>query len=248
MSESSWPYRFLNIVSTFPRRSWAKAHRARESVQSKLGLIALLVLAVVVAAGVWSLVQFWDWLQTGEVGRETGSTTVRNIGLLVAGLVALPLALWRSIVAQRQADAAQRQAVTAHQDLLNERYQRGAEMLGSAVLAVRLGGIYALQRLAKEHPGEYHVQIMRLLCAFVRNPTVDGNGQVSLTDHNTGEGTETDDGSRVRLRQDVEGAMEAIASRSKEGISLERDAKFILDLSGAELRGLNLMNFENVDF
>ena len=46
-------------------------------------------------------------------------------------------------------------------------------MLGSEVLSVRLGGIYALQRLAEEEPKQYHVQIMRLFCAFVRNPTKD---------------------------------------------------------------------------
>ena len=46
-------------------------------------------------------------------------------------------------------------------------------MLGSGVLSVRLGGIYALERLAKEHPEEYHIQIMELLCSFVRHPTRD---------------------------------------------------------------------------
>ena len=51
------------------------------------------------------------------------------------------LAVWRSIVAERQAD-------TAQQSLLNERYQKGAEMLGNEVLSVRMGGIYALGRLA----------------------------------------------------------------------------------------------------
>ena len=40
-------------------------------------------------------------------------------------------------------------------------------------LAVRLGGIYALQSLAEEHSEQYHAQIMRLFCAFVRHPTKD---------------------------------------------------------------------------
>ena len=44
-------------------------------------------------------------------------------------------------------------------------------MLGSEQLSVRLGGIYALARLAREDPGDYHTQIMSLLCAFIRNPT-----------------------------------------------------------------------------
>ena len=44
-------------------------------------------------------------------------------------------------------------------------------MLGNDVLSVRLMGgirIIALQRLAEEHPEQYHVQIMRLFCALAR--------------------------------------------------------------------------------
>ena len=128
-------------------------------LENCLGPITVVVIAVVVTLSI----VFWDWLSFGE----SGSPTIRNVGLVLAALVALPLAVWRSKVAERQASAAQRQADTAQQNLLNERYQRGAEMLGSDVLAVRLGGIYALQRLAQEHPKQYHIQIMRLFYSFV---------------------------------------------------------------------------------
>ena len=47
-------------------------------------------------------------------------------------------------------------------------------MLGNDVLSVRLGGIYALEHLAREHPDQYHLQIVKLLCAFVRNPPREG--------------------------------------------------------------------------
>ena len=91
-----------------------------------------------ILAGIFAQ-DFQDWLVGTEDSRETGSVTIRNLGLVIAGLVALYLAIWRGLVAQRQADAAQ-------QSLRNERYQKGAEMLGSNVLSVRLGGIFALQR------------------------------------------------------------------------------------------------------
>ena len=77
---------------------------------------------------------------------------MRNIALVAAGLVALPLAILRGIVAERQAH-------TAQQDLLNERYQRGAGMLGSNVLSVRLGEVYALQCLAEDCPEQYDFQV-----------------------------------------------------------------------------------------
>ena len=126
--------------------------------QSNAAWIVAWVMFVLIGTAVFSIV-CWRWLNDGE----SGSTTIRNLGLVIAAIVALPLAIWRSIVAERRAKTAQR-------GLLNERYQKGAEMLDSQVLAVRLGGIYALARLAREHPGDYHTQIMSLLCAFVRPP------------------------------------------------------------------------------
>ena len=107
--------------------------------------VPVLVLSVEI---VLSLV-LWDWLNDGE----SASTTIRNISFTIAGSVAFPLAIWRAIVADRQASAAQQQADSARQSLLNERYQQGADMLGNEVLSVRLGGIHTLKHLADEHPG-----------------------------------------------------------------------------------------------
>ena len=197
-------------------------------------------------------------------------TAIRDYGLLIAAIVAFPLAFWRSRVAERQAsaaqeqvrttqhqlrtsqlqaDAAQAQVETSKQSLSNERYQRGAEMLGSKVLAVRLGGIYALQSLAKEQPEEYHVQIMRLLCAFVRNPPAMDNGEAGRANYKLGESAEPNRADAGGcLRQDVEAVMEAIATRNTVGIGLERDVGFRLDFREANLSGLDLSRVEGVNF
>ena len=110
-------------------------------------------------------------------------------------------------------------------------------MLGSEVLAVRLGGIYALQHLAEDHPELYHVQTMRLLCAFARNPTKDKD----IDDNN-----EPEDKSltydRV-VRKDVQAAMTAISTRSDDvDTALEKKEKeeFEFDLTGAHLSFANL--------
>ena len=126
---------------------------------------------LIVAAGLALTLCFWDWLHSGTPVDVSNSTTLRNVGLLLGGVLALVFAVWRSLVAERQSLTAQRQADIAQQSLLNERYERGAEMLGSNVLAVRMGGIYALTRLAEDYPEQYSVQIMELFCAFARNPT-----------------------------------------------------------------------------
>ena len=121
-------------------------------------------IAGIVLVLVTSLSLAWCYWEELRGDQESLSATVRNVGVVIGGVIAILFAVWRSIVAARQ-------ATTAQLGLLNERYQKGAEMLGSKVLAVRLGGIYALARLARDHSGDYHTQIMSLLCAFVRNPT-----------------------------------------------------------------------------
>lgn len=187
----------------------------------------------------------WNVLRGGQV---SVSATLRNVGLLIGGVIAIILALWRSRVAERQADTALRQSKTAERGLLNERYQKGAEMLGNKVISVRLGGIYALRRLAEQHPQEYHIQIMQLFCAFARHPTTDDATQIEPNKEHLGEIVEGDeDVGLVQLRMDVEAVMEAIALRSKKNVELESRVEYHLDLRGAYLHGLFWGNFENVN-
>ena len=151
------------------------------------------------------------------MGRNPAARQSAIFLLVIAAIVALPLAIWRSKVAERQAETAQR-------GLLNERYQRGAEMLGSKVLQVRLGGIYALGCLAREHPRDYHRQIMNLLCAFVRNPPGENNQDIH------------------KVREDVHAVLPLICIRSKLQIEIEeKEFYFNLDLSGADLHGVSLL-------
>ena len=188
------------------------------------GLIILAMGAIALIA--IGLVLYWDWLRTAGDSTESGSTTIRNIGLVIAGLIALPLAIWRSMVAQEQVKVSQ-------QSLSNERYQQGAEMLGSDVLSVRLGGIYALRRLTEEHPEQYHIQAMRLLCTFVRNPTKDTVVQTGMSDPEAGP-----------LREDVQVALDAICACHEINTRRDRLDQFWLDLRDADLRGAQLKSVD----
>ena len=204
----------------------------------------------------------WGWLRETPNGYESASTTIRNLGLLVAAPFALWFAYWRARVADRQSKAAQeqvatlqRQAETAQRGLLNERYQKGAEMLGSGVLSVRLGGIYALARLAREHPEEYHMQIIRLFCAFVRNPiSEDVRSEEDTNEVETK--TELSDRKKAtkkpELRPDVQEIMTAIGGRSDTQICVEKEENptFRLDLRKANLTNAELhrANLSNADF
>ena len=113
---------------------------------------------------------FWGSIHPKTPGSISPIETIRDVGLVIGGLLAFLFAWWRALVAERQANAARFQVVTGQQSLLNERYHRATEMIGSQTMAVRLGGIYQLQRIADEHPEQYHIPVSQILCAFVRRP------------------------------------------------------------------------------
>ena len=181
--------------------------------------------AAVALVGVVALsIRFWDWLSAGE----SGSETIRNIGLLVGGVLALMFATWRSRIAERQAN-------TAQQGLFNERYQKGAEMLGSSVSAVRLGGIYTLKRLAAVYPEQCHVQTMELFCAFVRNPATDSTEAKQEGFENGSDVEGRQPSPEVRVREDVQAVITAIGKRGEAGLNIEKEESVELDLKGANL-------------
>ena len=151
----------------------------------------------------------WAWLS----GTDSNATTLRNILLGIGGPLAVSIAWWRSSVSQRT--------------LLNERYQKGAEMLGNEVMAVRLGGIYALGEVAREHPKSYHVQVLKLFCAYARAPTPASR---------TGVDDPTKDGLMLLARQDIQEVIDWIGKRSRNQWRLE--SKGILNLVQADLSGI----------
>ena len=185
----------------------------------------IVAVVAVLVAGAFLSWRFWENLHGAQ---DSISTTVRNVGLVIGGIVAIILAVWRSIVAEHQSHTGQR-------GLLNERYQKGAEMLGSEVMAVRLGGIYALERLAAEHPDIYHIQIMKLFCSYVRNPNMsndEGSEPALITDSRDKEGRRHEG---TQMREDIQTVMAAIGGRGEIGIAIERTEEFTLDLHGADL-------------
>lgn len=203
----------------FSRRHWL----------FRTGLVIGLALIVFEALSGGALSRFFA--DPGAFNDETAA--IRNVALTVFGIPLFAIALWRTVQSQRQLELAER----GH---LNDRYQKGADMLGSPVLATRLGGIYALELLAKEHPDAFHLQVVKMFCSFVRHPTPDE--ELPLR--------ETVKSGHFLCRSDVEAAMTAIGERSKKGREVESKALYSLDLQGAVLNGINIAYgvFDNADF
>lgn len=215
-----------NDIKKWRNNAWAWAKRPVAGVPSWGWAVAIATVVLVC----WFWTGIWCWLQEGS-GEETNGETLRNFMLILAGPVGLVLALRRIYVADKQAKTAQR-------GLQNERYQKGADMLGRKTIATRIGGIYALGHLAREYPEKYHIQIMDLLCAFVRHPEI----RDSSTDIQTQAQEET-----TGLTPDIQAVLTVIKRRSQEQCDLEKEEESQLDLSDANLKGAHLMGIDLAD-
>ena len=121
----------------------------------------------------WALHQFTigfqEWSPVNNLELPPLALGLHGYALMAIAALGFPFVLWRGIELHDQSKAASKQSDIAQRNLLNERYQKGVEMLGSPTLSVRLGGIYALGSLAESDPHAYYIQIMSVLSAFARN-------------------------------------------------------------------------------
>lgn len=230
MNFAKWKARLRKIAGRVkPASAWCGACWG---LVMALALVALMFVAIEPSIRAW-FPAVWGWLKEGSSGEsvESNSATLRNVGLLLAGVLALWFALWRARIANRQAG-------TAERGLLNERYQKGAEMLGSTVLSVRVGAIHTLGKLAEDYPDQYYIQIMSLFFSFVRSPIKDQQIPVS---YRTSPGV-------YQIREDVQLALNIIGSCRKHNIEKEGIGRR-WNLTGADLRGANMagINLSYVD-
>ena len=123
--------------------------------------IAAVVLALAVA---WALfVPIADWLAHHDVGSATGplhETAVDNArGRL--------LTLARGRARRGCARFTARNFDLSREGQVTDRYTKAIEQLGSDKLDVRIGGIYALERIARDSARD-HPTVMEVLSAFIR--------------------------------------------------------------------------------
>jgi membrane protein implicated in regulation of membrane protease activity len=139
--------------------------------------------AVVVGLAIaWALfVPVADLLAHHDVGSATGplhETALANVrGQLLtlgAGLVALAALVFTALnfsLLRRNSEQTDRWQRQTHeltgQGQVTDRYTKAIEQLGSDKLDVRIGGIYALERIARDSPRD-HPTVMEVLTAFIR--------------------------------------------------------------------------------
>ena len=223
----------------------------------RLAAFAKFALAVVALAAVSALVVRFapPWLVstsglTGAARLDELSRVRVALLVLVVGALAAAVAvyLFRSSVRERREESRERQ--------LTERFMRAVDQIGHPALDVRLGGIYSLERLARESP-EHHGPIIEILAAFVREhaPWPVRNGSVRRRPSTDVQAALTILGRR-ELAQDtgapISLAFTALAGATLTGAHLERALLsgsnlegadlFKAHLSAADLEGANLRN------
>jgi uncharacterized protein YjbI with pentapeptide repeats len=184
--------------------------------------IAVVVLAVAV---VWLLfVPAADWLAHHDVGSVTGSlheTALDNargrLLTLGAGLFAAGALIFTA-----------RNFTLSREGQVTDRYAKAIEQLGSDKLDVRIGGIYALERIARDSARD-HPTVMEVLTAFIR-------------EHSHEQVMPSDPGGRERpplTRPDVQAAVTVVGRRISRN-DRERIDLIYARLTGARLTGANL--------
>ncbi|MEV4219096.1 pentapeptide repeat-containing protein [Nonomuraea sp. NPDC049725] len=199
-----------------------------------LGLVVTGMLWMLGPGATWVLVTFdgisLDALQADKE-RAAAIDAVRGRALAVAtGLIALVAVYYtarNADTARRTYEIGQENLRLAEQGHVTDRYTKAIEQLGSSELAIRLGGIYALERIAHDSPRDQPT-IVEVLCAFIRErprPMTRLPG-----DQESGWG----------LPMDTQAAFTVVARRHVEADDPIRS----LNLRGADLRGVDLTDVD----
>ena len=145
-------------------RAWERVKGKRRSLAywSLGGLCVGAAAAVVWLLPKWQVAYLVGSVSPGELFQRENEARQTWAGI-IGGLVVLGTLYftWRRV------GATERQVEVAREGQITERFTRAIEQLGSEKLEVRLGGIYALERIARDSEKD-HWPIMEVLTAYVR--------------------------------------------------------------------------------
>jgi hypothetical protein len=150
-------------------RRWAKGHSARRFIaNARRGFAYFLVCALglaVLSAVVIVAVKVPQWqaaiasIQDAKDRITLENEILKNVFQVLGGTVFLVgvYFTWRNLG-------------VAQEGQITQRFNDAIEHLGSDKAEVRLGGIYALARIARDSPKD-HSSVMRVFCSYVRETT-----------------------------------------------------------------------------
>jgi hypothetical protein len=161
-------------------------------------------------------------------------------GSLLQGIGGLLLFV-TAYVSLENLKATQRNVLVVEEKQVTERFTQAINQLGSDKIEVRLGGIYALERIARDSEKD-HWTIMEVLTSFIQEKSP------------LPESEQLEEKPLIKIARDVQAALTVIGRRDTR-----RDPEFdyfklietsLFDLSKTSLVGANLVgaNFHGTDF
>lgn len=205
-----------------------------------LVLATLVILAVLVAFKMLIAAYSADG---GSTENTTLALSSLGLGALVVALLSAPLIIWRSWIAHQDYKVNKQGHITdrinkAVENLGAHKTNKDSETIPN--LEVRIGGIFALERIAQDSPRD-HIQIMEILSAYIRK-----NAPVSAALS----AEELHDNPFTAPRVDVQTALTVIGRRKPRQIKLEEREKYYIDLQRTALQGASLsrLNISRVLF
>lgn len=159
----------------------------------------------------------WERLKTIISALGLGATAIAAIGLFIT---------------YRQGE----------ERLVTERFAKAVEQLGSKEITVRIGGVYALERVAKDSPKD-HWTVMEVLTAFVRERSPNRQPDPGTAKRQAPNGKDPE---LPGIPTDVQSALTAIgrrdASKDVEGQRLDLSQTYLVraNLDRANLQAANL--------
>ena len=212
----------MNTLNNFKLR----IQTIRDFWRRNSALFVTVIVALSCIVGIVYLEDIWNWsARITENQNESNSAILRNLVLIIAPAVALILALWRLSIADRQSKIAQ-------QHLLNDRFQKGMDMLVDPSLTIRLGGIAGLQNLSFESMENHHLQIMDLFSFFVRYPPKLADDEPELLQFKH---FEKENLSYNTQRVDILAILEYFGQRGNKEREFEKLENYILDFRHVDL-------------
>lgn len=223
------------------------------TVAAFLGISALFGLGVFL---IWRLIEL-SWSGNADESIRAASAALTAIAAIFGAI----FLCWRTVIAHWSARASQHQASIARETHLTTLFTKAVEFLGATRdvkrhetglsvtgstsqlasvpnsvtepnIEVRLGAIYALERIAKDSERD-HWPIMEVLCAYIRNPQ--NSGAPALPESGKAHNAEWRKSIRSP-RIDVQAALTVIGRRSPERIQYEIVNGLRLNLERANLQ------------
>ena len=157
-----------------------------------------------------------SWEPLGRLELEA----LARVEIVFLGALSLVVLIWGRRIGQHAVNA-------KRQEIGQMEYHRALSMLAHDRVALRLAAIQALERIAEERSDDYHIDVVFVLCSFIRHPAANMPASSRL-------------GGDQRMAEDAEAALAAVMRLESRQVNASQRERQVLDLRGADLATADL--------